>query len=59
MNRIPIEQLPALPPLEVDITALDTTAHLQGVTRQKGGIGSAGFDEKQQTIKKFLSGAQE
>lgn len=58
-SRIPLAQLPALPPLEVDTMALDVTAHLDGIKRQRGGIGSAGFDDKQQSIKKFLSGAQE
>lgn len=58
-HRIALAQLPTLPPLEVDTMALDVTTHLEGVKRQRGGIGSAGFDAKQQSIKKFLSGAQE
>ncbi|BEI82810.1 hypothetical protein CcaverHIS002_0306780 [Cutaneotrichosporon cavernicola] len=51
------DNLPSLPPLTVEILASDVTTHLEGVNRQRGGIGSAGFDEKQQEIRAFFSGA--
>jgi hypothetical protein len=51
------DSLPGLPPLTVEILATDVTTHLDGVERQGGGIGSAGFDEKQQEIRAFFSGA--
>ncbi|CAK9779714.1 phosphoglycerate mutase-like protein [Cutaneotrichosporon oleaginosum] len=51
------DNLPGLPPLTVEILATDVTTHLEGVERQGGGIGSSGFDEKQQEIRAFFSGA--
>ncbi|WVQ93756.1 hypothetical protein IAU59_000833 [Kwoniella sp. CBS 9459] len=45
-----------LPSLEVRILCTDVTKHLEGVHRQKGGIGSTGFDEKQGDIRKFFGG---
>ncbi|OCF45152.1 hypothetical protein I317_00954 [Kwoniella heveanensis CBS 569] len=50
------EQEKVLPSLEVRILCTDVTKHLEGVHRQKGGIGSAGFDEKQGDIRKFFGG---
>lgn len=44
------------PPLSVRMLCSDVTKHLDGVHRQKGGIGRQGFDEKQQTLRKFFSG---
>lgn len=49
--------LPVLPPLSVRILCTDVTKHLDGVYRQKGGIGRQGYDEKQQSLKAFFSGA--
>lgn len=34
----------------------DVTDHLQGVVRQKGGLGSQSYDEKQEDIRKFFGG---
>jgi hypothetical protein len=45
-----------LRPLFVRITATDVTTHLEGVTRQKGGVGSSGYDEKQKDIRAFFGG---
>jgi len=39
------------------VAAWDVTTHLDGVKRQGGGIGSAAYDEKQQDIRAFFSGA--
>ncbi|ORY34216.1 histidine phosphatase superfamily [Naematelia encephala] len=47
----------ALPKLNVRIFSTDVTKHLDGVHRQKGGIGSQGFDEKQKDLRAFFSGA--
>lgn len=47
-----------LPPLSVRIVATDVTKHLEGIHRQKGGIGSSGFDEKQKDLRAFFSGAK-
>ncbi|WWC85877.1 uncharacterized protein L201_000744 [Kwoniella dendrophila CBS 6074] len=44
------------PGLTMRILCTDVTTHLQGVHRQKGGIGSTGFDEKQGDIRKFFGG---
>lgn len=54
--QTPIDQ--ALPPLSVRIVATDVTKHLEGIHRQKGGIGSSGFDEKQKDLRAFFSGAK-
>jgi hypothetical protein len=45
-----------LPALSVRILATDVTKHLDGVHRQKGGIGSQGFDEKQKDLRAFFGG---
>jgi hypothetical protein len=45
-----------LPQLSVRILATDVTKHLDGVHRQKGGIGSQGFDEKQKNLRAFFGG---
>ncbi|WRT63767.1 uncharacterized protein IL334_000692 [Kwoniella shivajii] len=44
------------PGLSMRILCTDVTKHLEGVHRQKGGIGSTGFDEKQGDIRKFFGG---
>ncbi|KAL7418765.1 hypothetical protein Q5752_006448 [Cryptotrichosporon argae] len=49
---------PALPPLVICITCADVTSHLEGVHRQKGGIGSAPFDAGQKSLKAFFGAAQ-
>ncbi|RSH81496.1 hypothetical protein EHS25_006853 [Saitozyma podzolica] len=45
------------PPLLTRILATDVTTHLEGVHRQKGGIGSQGYDAKQKDLRSFFSGA--
>ncbi|WWD22474.1 hypothetical protein CI109_106967 [Kwoniella shandongensis] len=45
-----------LPALAIRIVSTDVTTHLDGVVRQKGGIGSQGYDEKQGDIRKFFGG---
>jgi hypothetical protein len=42
--------------LFVRILCADVTTHLDGVHRQRGGIGSQGFDEKQSDLRKFFGG---
>ncbi|KAI0917238.1 hypothetical protein AcW1_007518 [Taiwanofungus camphoratus] len=44
------------PPLLVRVTDFNRHEHLDNVTRQKGGIGSAGYDPKQQSIRAFFGG---
>ncbi|ODN76113.1 hypothetical protein L202_06045 [Cryptococcus amylolentus CBS 6039] len=46
----------ALEPLTIKIISTDVTSHLSGVVRQKGGIGSQGYDAKQEDIRKFFGG---
>ncbi|KAK4685182.1 hypothetical protein P7C73_g4975, partial [Tremellales sp. Uapishka_1] len=43
--------------LAVSVLCTDVTTHLDGVHRQKGGIGSQGFDEKQKDLRAFFGGA--
>ncbi|OSX59928.1 hypothetical protein POSPLADRAFT_1075385 [Postia placenta MAD-698-R-SB12] len=45
------------PPLVVRVTDFNSHEHLDRVARQKGGIGSAEFDPKQQSIQAFFGGA--
>jgi hypothetical protein len=40
----------------VRILCTNVTTHLDGVHRQKGGIGSQGYDSKQRGIRDFFSG---
>ena len=44
------------PKLDVQIGEINHTAHLEGVKRQKGGIGSLGHDEKQRDLRDFFAG---
>ena len=44
------------PALFVRILCADVTTHLDGVHRQRGGIGRQGFDEKQSDLRKFFGG---
>ncbi|KAK8845520.1 hypothetical protein IAR55_006235 [Kwoniella newhampshirensis] len=46
----------SLSPLYIRVICTDITTHLDGVYRQKGGIGSQGYDEKQGDIRKFFGG---
>lgn len=57
-SGVDLDAYPGLPPLHVKIVCSDVTTHLDGLQRQKGGIGSAGFDEKQKDIRSFFGGAQ-
>lgn len=45
-----------LAPLSIRILCADVHTHLDGVHRQRGGIGSQGFDEKQSDLRKFFGG---
>lgn len=45
-------------PLHIDTLCWDVTSHLEGLRRQKGGIGSSSYDEKQLSIRAFFGGAQ-
>ena len=42
--------------VNVKLLATNTTTHLTGLTRQKGGIGSSAHDAKQTSVKDFFSG---
>ncbi|KAI8994145.1 phosphoglycerate mutase-like protein [Trametes punicea] len=46
------------PKLQVRVTDVNRHEHLAKVERQKGGIGSAGYDPKQQDIRAFFGGAK-
>lgn len=45
-------------PLRVKVLKTSQNAHLSGLKKQKGGIGSGAFDSKQQAIKNFFGGSQ-
>ncbi|KAK1926076.1 histidine phosphatase superfamily [Papiliotrema laurentii] len=45
-----------LQPLVIRILCADVTTHLEGVHRQKGGIGSSSFDANQSDLRKFFGG---
>lgn len=45
-----------LEPLDLRILCIDVTEHLDGIHRQRGGIGSQGYDEKQKDLRAFFSG---
>jgi len=58
----PIEKPPSTPmnrdvePLDIRILCTDVTRHLDAVHRQKGGIGSQGYDDKQKDLRAFFAG---
>ncbi|KAI0670864.1 phosphoglycerate mutase-like protein [Trametes maxima] len=55
----PLEFADSDPPkLQVHVTDVNRHEHLAQVTRQKGGIGRAGYDPKQQDIRAFFGGAK-
>jgi hypothetical protein len=45
-----------LPSLRINVTDQNRRDHLQGLVRQKGGIGSSAFDERQRSIKDYFGG---
>ncbi|KAI0769010.1 phosphoglycerate mutase-like protein [Trametes elegans] len=46
------------PKLQVRVTDVNRHEHLANVTRQKGGIGRAGYDPKQRDIRAFFGGGK-
>ena len=53
----PLDQVSAsLPKLSVRILCTDVTKHLDGIHRQKGGIGRQGYDSTQKDLRKFFGG---
>ncbi|KAH9850118.1 phosphoglycerate mutase-like protein [Lenzites betulinus] len=56
---VPMEFADGDPPkLQVRVTDVNRHEHLAEVKRQKGGIGSAGYDPKQKDIRAFFGGAK-
>lgn len=47
----------AVGPMRVTPVWINNTDHLNGLVRQKGGIGSSAFDNKQRDLRAFFSGA--
>ena len=45
-----------LEPLAVRILCADVAKHLDGIRRQRGGLGRQGFDEKQKDLRAFFGG---
>ena len=45
-----------LPYLRVNVLTMNVSTHLDGIKRQKGGIGSAAHDDKQKDIRSFFAG---
>ncbi|KAI8305473.1 hypothetical protein K4K59_012141 [Colletotrichum sp. SAR11_240] len=46
---------PTWPGLSINTVAVNSTEHLQGLKKTRGGIGSAKFDEKQKTLNAFFT----
>ncbi|KAJ5000727.1 hypothetical protein K4K48_002310 [Colletotrichum sp. SAR 10_66] len=46
---------PTWPGLSIKTVAVNSTEHLQGLKKTRGGIGSAKFDEKQKTLNAFFT----
>ncbi|KAJ0361940.1 hypothetical protein COL26b_013520 [Colletotrichum chrysophilum] len=46
---------PTWPGLSIKTVAVNSTGHLQGLKKTRGGIGSAKFDEKQKTLNAFFT----
>lgn len=42
--------------LTMRVTHTDVTSHLANVKRQRGGIGSGGYDEKQTSLRQYFGG---
>ncbi|KAF5525265.1 putative phosphatase [Colletotrichum aenigma] len=47
--------VPTWPGLSIKTVAVNSTEHLQGLKKTRGGIGSAKFDEKQKTLNAFFT----
>lgn len=45
-----------LPYLRVNVLTMNVSTHLDGIKRQKGGIGSSAHDDKQKDIRSFFAG---
>ncbi|KAF3766586.1 hypothetical protein M406DRAFT_89361 [Cryphonectria parasitica EP155] len=45
----------ATPEIQLFVKSVNSVDHLQGLKKTRGGIGSAGFDEKQRTMESFFS----
>lgn len=58
-SQNPADALNTLPPLDIQllVTSINCTDHLQGLKKTRSGIGSARFDEKQKTLDSFFSRA--
>lgn len=46
---------PTVPDIQLFVKAVNSVEHLQGLKKTRGGIGSAGFDEKQRTMDSFFA----
>lgn len=46
---------PMVPDIQLFVKAVNSVEHLQGLKKTRGGIGSAGFDEKQRTVDSFFA----
>lgn len=60
-HMTPVTTQPALTdtrPLTVRILLENDTRHLDGLRRQRGGIGSQSYDEKQKDLRAFFGGAK-
>jgi hypothetical protein len=42
--------------LTLRVTHTDVTSHLANVKRQRGGIGSGGYDDKQTSLRQYFGG---
>lgn len=55
-TKLEISLLPGKAAFKVKILAFNQVEHLEGLTKQKGGIGSLGFDPNQKKIQDFFGG---
>ncbi|KAM0756204.1 phosphoglycerate mutase-like protein [Meredithblackwellia eburnea MCA 4105] len=52
----PLSPGDSVPALKIEVVAMNQTEHLNGLVRQKGGIGNAEHDARQKKMTEFLSG---
>lgn len=55
MTTIAVPTLASTPDIQLVVRAVNCIEHLQGLKKTRGGIGSAGHDEKQKTVDSFFS----
>lgn len=55
MTNVPVPTLASTSDIQLAVRTVNCIEHLQGLKKTRGGIGSAGHDEKQKTVDSFFS----